>query len=148
MYLCCVFQVSAIERRGEGVGIDKALTSAYDLLMKNGRRGARKVLIVFTSGKANVGVYELRACAKALQDVGVKIVAVAIGNNVDEDQLKEISSDEHVIHSQVTGDSAAIIQLISDDVVSAGKLNKKLFSSEIFLHFPDRAICPPRLSLK
>ena len=145
MYLCCVFQVSAIERRGEGVGIDKALTSAYDLLMKNGRRGARKVLIVFTSGKANVGVYELRACAKALQDVGVKIVAVAIGNNVDEDQLKEISSDEHVIHSQVTGDSAAIIQLISDDVVSAGKLNKKLFLSEIF---PDRAICPPRLSSK
>ena len=116
------FQVSAIERRGEGVGIDKALTSAYDLLMKNGRRGARKVLIVFTSGKANVGVYELRACAKALQDVGVKIVAVAIGNNVDESQLKEISSDEHVIYSQLTGDSAEIIQLISYDVVSAGEL--------------------------
>ena len=89
--------------------------------MKNGRRGARKVLIVFTSGKANVGLYELRSCAKALQDVGVKIVAVAIGNNVDEDQLKEISSDEHVLYSQLTGDSTEVIQLISDDVVSAGK---------------------------
>lgn len=119
--------MSAIERRGEGVGIDKALTSAYDLLVKNGRRGARKVLIVFTSGKANAGVYELRACAKALQDVGVKIVAVAVGNNVDENQLKEISSDEHVIYSQIGGDSAAVIQLISDDVVSAGKYDKHLF---------------------
>lgn len=103
------------------MGVDKALTSAYDLLVRNGRRGARKVLIVFTSGKAAAGVYELRACSKALQDVGVKIVVVAIGNQVDENQMKEISSDENVIRSEVTGDCQAVIQLISDDVLSAGK---------------------------
>ena len=97
---------------------------------------------MFTSGKANVGVYELRACAKALQDVGVKIVAVAIGNNVDEDQLKEISSDEHVIHSQLTGDSAAIIQLISDDVVSAGKSRRKYFCLGLVLFLIKRKDFP------
>lgn len=112
--------VLSIERKGEGVGLDKALAKSYELLIDQGRRGARKVLIVFTSGKANVGVYELRACAKVLQDCGVKIVAVAIGNQVDEHQLKEISSDEQVVYSHMSGDGTSIVQLISDDVVSAG----------------------------
>lgn len=112
--------VSSIQRKGDGVGLDKALASAYELLVNKGRREARKVLIVFTSGNANVGVYELRASAKLLQDAGVKIVAVAIGDQVDENQLKEISSDNQVIHSQVSDDSGSVVQLIADNVVHEG----------------------------
>ncbi|XP_046848822.1 collagen alpha-3(VI) chain-like isoform X2 [Xenia sp. Carnegie-2017] len=112
-------QISSIERRGEAVGLHKALTAAYDLLAKNGRRGARKTLIVFTSGKADASLNEVRDSAKSLQDAGIKIVSVAIGDSADVSQLKEISTNEEVVKCELTGDSDAIIHRVSHDVVSA-----------------------------
>ena len=97
------------------------MTAAYDLLTKNGRRGARKTLIVFTSGKADASLNEVRDSAKSLQDAGIKIVSVAIGDSADVSQLKEISTNEEVVKCELTGDSDAIIHRVSHDVVSAGE---------------------------
>lgn len=75
----------------------QALSLAKEGLFEKGRRpDALDVLVLMTDGPASDDV---TIPSRALRDMGVKLIAVGIGNQVDKAQLRDVASDpdeEHV----------------------------------------------------
>ena len=75
----------------------KALEQSVNLLETQGRHGAKKRVILFANGKSGANPSHLKKCATLLEDSNVKVVTVAVGDNVNEDELRHISPDEEAI---------------------------------------------------
>jgi hypothetical protein len=88
-YLICFYCI--------GKALDKALEQSCELFKKHGRHSARKVLIVFTNGKSNARANELKKNAQNLTDLNVKLIVVAIGDDVSVEELLEVTSNEESI---------------------------------------------------
>ncbi len=73
---------------GEGMG------DANDLLINNGRSGARKVMVVLTDGKTNSGTdQDGENAINDANDNGVTIYTIGLGSNLDESLLRHIASE-------------------------------------------------------
>lgn len=57
------------------------------------RPNARKVLVLITDMKSTSELDDLKATAKMLEDDGIKVIPVAIGDDVDHLELDETTSD-------------------------------------------------------
>lgn len=57
------------------------------------RPNARKVLVLITDMKSTSKLDDLKATAKMLEDDGIKVIPVAIGDDVDHLELDETTSD-------------------------------------------------------
>lgn len=57
------------------------------------RPNARKVLVLITDVKSTSKLDDLKATAKMLEDDGIKVIPVAIGDDVDHLELDETTSD-------------------------------------------------------
>ena len=90
-------QVERLERQGDGKALDKALEQSAHLLEHQGRYGALKRVIVFANGKSGANPNHLKKYATALEDSNVKVVTVAVGHDINEDELRHISPDEEAI---------------------------------------------------
>ena len=79
---------------GDGSRIDKALGMASTELFTEGNGDRAQVpntLIVFMNRKAEVNPLQ---AARYLKDLGVKVIAIGIGDQVDVGELKDISGNE------------------------------------------------------
>ena len=82
--------VNNIQRSGEGKALDKALEQSHELFKKHGRHSARKVLIIFTNGKPSARANDLKRHAASLAELNTKLIVVAIGDEVNVEELNEI----------------------------------------------------------
>jgi hypothetical protein len=67
------------------------------LLETQGRYGAKKRVILFANGKSGANPSHLKKCATLLDDSNVKVVTVAVGDDVNMDELRHINPDEEAI---------------------------------------------------
>ena len=67
-------------------------------MLDNGgqRHGARQLVIVLTDGKNNHGPTPVEE-AKKLKDIGVTIITIGVGSNVDVTQLAQIASASDLV---------------------------------------------------
>lgn len=72
--------------------IDKALLLAAKDVFPKARVGAAKIAVMLTDGKQTVAPdsLPLMNASQPLRDLGVRVIAVGIGHNVDEDELKQM----------------------------------------------------------
>ena len=73
------------------------MEQSYELFKKHGRHSARKILIVFTNGKSTARVNELKKHAHNLSELNTKLIVVAVGDNVNVEELLEVTSNEESI---------------------------------------------------
>ena len=57
-----------------------------------GRLGVAKSLLIFNNGRSGISIDDLQSEAGKLRDMGVKIVVVGVSANVDQTELKQIST--------------------------------------------------------
>lgn len=89
--------VNLIRRSGDGTGLDHALDLACFMFENQSRPSSRRVLIVFTNGKSGSQANELRRHSHQLHENNVDIILVAIGDDVDDDELQYVSGGDHPI---------------------------------------------------
>jgi hypothetical protein len=75
----------------------QALEQSVNLFETHGRHGAKKRVILFANGKSGANPSHLKKCATLLEDSNVKVVTVAVGDDVNEEELRHINPDEEAI---------------------------------------------------
>ena len=91
--------VKAVPRSSGGSALDKALKQAEVVFDSAGARPrAQKVLVVITDKESGRSPDDVKAASEVLENKGVKVIPVAIGNEADRKELQNITSDkENVI---------------------------------------------------
>lgn len=87
--------ITILSGSNELPALDEALKKGKELFDDAQERpNARKVLVVITDKKSTSKLDDLKASAKMLQDNGIKVIPVAIGDEVDHVELEETTSDK------------------------------------------------------
>lgn len=111
-------KVLSLQRSGDATSIVEGLRKADELFTKDGRARAHKVLVVMLNGPVGGRAGELRTGAKSLQNKGVKIITVAIGDDVEQEELRHLSSDEeNIIQAKCNEDVASVAYVMSHQAV-------------------------------
>ena len=111
-------KIWAIQRNGDGTSMAEGLRKANELFTNESRPNSHKVLIVMMNGPLGGRAGELKTGAKALQKNGVKVITVAIGDEVDHDELRQLSCDEdNVIHVKENEDVGSVAYVITHQAV-------------------------------
>ena len=78
-----------------GSALDKALKEALETFDENVTRpNAKKVLVVITDSASGLEEGEIMAKAKPLERRRIRVIAVAIGDGVDQTELETIATDK------------------------------------------------------
>lgn len=109
--------VDSVKRNGEGLGLDKALQRAAAVFENSGRVNAKRVLVLFTNAQSKARTQDLQRHSRELQDAGVKVVVVAIGTDVSEDELSNIHG-EPVVRTQPNDDVNVVVKSVASDVLA------------------------------
>jgi len=72
-----------------------ALQHVGDMIKAEGRPNVEKYLFVMTDGRITRGVEKMKEEAKRLKSLGVTSVAIAIGNDVDDETLAIIANGDN-----------------------------------------------------
>ena len=112
----------------------KAVKASWDMLLKEGRPNAKKVLVVISDKRSSSLDSEIRNEIKPLQDNDVVIIPVALGNEADERQLKLLIDAESSLVLVKTTDDTTDIKDKLMVVVFKGLLKFILYSSLFTLH--------------
>lgn len=111
-------KIFSIQRSGDGSAMAEGLRKANELFTNESRANSHKVLIVMMNGPLGGRAGELRTGAKALQKNGVKVITVAIGDEVDHDELRQLSCDEeNVIHVKANEDVGSVAYVITHQAI-------------------------------
>jgi hypothetical protein len=112
--------VDSVKRIGEGVGLDKALQRSAAVFENSGRDNAKRVLVLFTNAQSKARAQDLQKYSRELQECGVKVVVVAIGTDVSEEELSSIHGDSHtpVVRTQPHEDVNMIVKGVASDVLA------------------------------
>ena len=109
--------VDSVRRIGEGLGLDKALQRAAGVFENSGRVNAKRVLVVFTNAQSKARTQDLQKHSRELQESGVKVVVVAIGTDVSEEELSNIHGAP-VVRTQTHDDVNVIVKSVASDVLA------------------------------
>ena len=109
--------VDSVKRIGEGLGMDKALQRAAAVFENSGRVNAKRVLIVFTNAQSKARTQDLQKYSRELQETGVKVVVIAIGTDVSEEELNNIHA-EPVVRTQPEDDVNVLVKSVASDVLA------------------------------
>ena len=83
--------------RGDASDLQSGLEKVQKLFENEGRPKARKILVIFSDGKIPISVEDIETSKKPLEEKGVKIISVTVGDNVDEDKLNALASKNETI---------------------------------------------------
>ena len=111
-------KIRSVGRSQDGTTMIEGLRIAGELFRNEGRAHAHKVLIVMMNGRVGGRAGELRAGAKLLHNDGIKIITVAIGDEVDQEELRQLSADEdNVIQAKANEDIGSIAYVMTHQAV-------------------------------
>ena len=87
----------------------KAVKASWDMLLREGRLNAKKVLVVISDKGSSSSDSEIRNEVKPLQDNNVIVIPIALGNEADERQLKLLTDGEsNLVTAETTDDTTDI----------------------------------------
>lgn len=112
----------------------KAIKASWDMLLKEGRANAKKVLVVISDKRSTSSDSEIENEVKPLRDNDILVIPVALGNEADEKQLKSLVDDENSLVTAKTTDDTTDIKNKLMVVVFKGLLRLSLHSSSFTLH--------------
>ena len=113
-------KLKTIERVVGRPALDKALESASSLFsdVAGERLDADRALVVMTDKTSRVDEDDIMDAAKNLEKLRVKVIAVAIGDEVGSTELEVITAEENVIKVQENKHPEELRELIMQGVLS------------------------------
>ena len=111
--------IDGLSWKDDGKKLDHALLETDKLFKDHGRPKARKILVVFVTGKADSTTDELKKAAKKLNDNDVKIITVGLGTEPDDKQLVAVTPKKNIIKKKKPIKPSEVAQLI-DELVKKG----------------------------
>ena len=111
--------IGSLSWKDDGKKLDHALLETDKLFKDHGRPKARKILVVFVTGKADSTTDELKKAAKKLNDNDVKIITVGLGTEPDDKQLEAVTPKKNIIKKKKPIKPSEVAQLI-DELVKKG----------------------------
>ena len=114
---------SSISRQTGEPDLQKALSAAKRVFDEaSPRPNAKKVLVIIIDKKASDTQEEIQGALKPLKEDNVKVVPVAVGPDVDVDQLKNTTSAEgYLVEADKTTTPTKLAKDIMDKVTSGIK---------------------------
>ena len=103
--------------RGDATDLPSGLEKVKMLFEKEGRPRARKIIVIFSDGKLPSSVENIVASKKPLEDKGIKIISVTVGDNVDEDKLNALASKNETIRHDDERKPKDTADKIKEDIV-------------------------------
>lgn len=86
--------IRALSPISGGPAIDKALEKALESFKESvSRPNAKKVLVVITDNESGLQAVDIVATVKPLEERNVRVIAVAVGDGADQQELESIASD-------------------------------------------------------
>ena len=87
--------IRSLDRLSGGSAIDKALEKAMESFREGiTRPNARKVLVVITDNDSGLKTGDIVTKARLLEERNVRVIAVAVGDTADQQELEAIASDK------------------------------------------------------
>ena len=86
--------VKEMTRSGDGKCLDKVLEQAVQIFHNEARPASTRVLLVLTNAKSSARTNDLKKHAQSLHEAGVKVQVVAVGNDINEEELKQMTSEQ------------------------------------------------------
>lgn len=74
------------------------------------------MLVVITDKSSDKSPQDIRAAVRVLETAGIRVIAVAVGTDVDRDKVKEIPTDGEVIETDNKKDPEEVGEKIIDKV--------------------------------
>lgn len=108
--------IDTLEWTDEGNKLDHALVEAEKVLKLYARPEARKITIVFVTGRADSTTAELKKAAKKLNDQNVKIILVKLGTDPDDKRLETITPKKNIVKKRKTVDPKELSEFIEEQV--------------------------------
>lgn len=81
----------------QGSNVVSGMLAATSVLKNSGRPDAKRKIILFTSGRATSTDMQLQSYGDSLRDQDVKVIVVAVGDDVDPRVTKTAGTDEDVV---------------------------------------------------
>ena len=100
----------------EGKKLDHALVETDKVFKEHGRPKARKITVVFVTGKADATTTELKKAAKKLNDNEVKIIVVKLGTDPDDARLEAITPKKNIVKKKKTVKPKELADFIEEQV--------------------------------
>ena len=101
--------INLIDQKRGQASLDKALDKARDLFkdaaMK--RPAAKNILVVFVDKKSNSKKDDVKASSRLLEDDGVRVVIVGVGNEVDKPEVDVVSPTSILTNTTDNPDTVA-----------------------------------------
>ena len=118
--------------------LDKALRGARDLFKaSNGARpNALKVLVVITDKKSNSTAQGVKNSADILDDMGIRVIGVALGNEGDGELNHVTDVSDDVINTTASTSPAKIVEEVMDRILDSKSVIflSHLICKKIFFH--------------
>ncbi len=100
-----------------GTAIHTGINEAREELLRNGREGVPKVIVLLTDGQNDYGNEEVLKSAKAAKDANITIFTVGLTAFVNEEMLKEVATCPDYYYKSPTGAQLnEIYEEISEEV--------------------------------
>lgn len=106
---------------GEGTGLNNAISEAVYEFKKNGRPEAYKIFLVFMTGPAVASPEKLNLSAQELFDLNVRVIPVLLGEDSDEEQVKNIVLGPKDIVKPKEEDKPSSVAKDIDDTIKQGR---------------------------
>jgi hypothetical protein len=121
--------IDTLSWEDDGDKLDQALEETDDLFKKHGRPKARKITVVFVTGRADATTSELKRAAKKLNDKEVKVIVVKLGTDPDDKQLEVITPKKNIVKVKEGDDPKKSAELVDDERM---KGNRHIDFSKVF----------------
>lgn len=118
--------IDTLSWENDGEKLDKALEETGKLFKVHGRPKARKIAVVFVSGKADATTSELKKAAKKLHEIQVKIVVVKLGTDPVDKKLEAITPKKNIVKTNESDDPKQSAETVGEQTMKG----KRTFTSE------------------
>ena len=122
--------IDSLTWKENGKYLHHPLAEADKIFKEHGRPEARKVTIVFVTGKVDSTTTELKKAARKLNDNGVKIIVVKLGTDPDDKRLKAITPEKNIVKVKENSDPKKSAKLVDEQ-----RMKGKQSSVIIFIVF-------------
>lgn len=112
---------------GDGTATDKMLKEVANKVFSlpaGGRADVAKVLVIITDSKST-GKEPLKEAVKPVQDKGIRVYVVDIGDNTDPEELRDITpSDKEIKKAKSPKDTPKLFDKLADEIQRAIEKSK------------------------
>lgn len=117
-----IYSLNSLYWRGDATNLPSGLEKVKILFEKEGRPRARKILVILSDGKFPSSVQNIVTSKKPLEEKGIKIIYVTVGDDVDEDKLNALASKNETIRHDDEKEPKDTADKIEEDIFKGASL--------------------------